>query len=389
MMRAQTAKSASDHRFEQAAQWYLKLRGDLSNEELLEWEQWYADPENQEALELVRSVSPIHGRLRRPELLSAERVQADEYDGSESVSDWVEKTMAADGEKRRSRIFSVRGAGFLALAAGVCGIVAVAAVFVSGGWWSGSVEPLQVYRTEAGQHQDVTLSDGSRITLGARTRISTNYSAARRIVFLEEGEALFRVAKNKARPFTVVAAGGTVTAVGTQFNVRTELNRVTVTVTEGAVDVAPSDAGNPPPVTNIYPPALVPAPAAAVEHRPHWQPTRLVKGQEVTYEDTQGRGSVIAAEPGATEWLSGRLQYRHVPLKYVAADVQRYFNKAIVLSDQAAGEYEFTGTIYQAEVGDWFRALEKIFPLDVSQADEHVIIRSRLNTAAQRPTTPQ
>jgi hypothetical protein len=27
-------------RFEEAADWYLRLRGDLSTEEILEWEQW-------------------------------------------------------------------------------------------------------------------------------------------------------------------------------------------------------------------------------------------------------------------------------------------------------------------------------------------------------------
>ena len=249
----------------------------------------------------------------------------------------------------------------LVLVAGVAAVALLMAVLLHL-WSSDTVEPLHVYDTGVGEHLYLTLSDGSKITLGALTKVSTQYTPTRRVVLLERGEVLFNVAKNRKRPFTVVAAGGTLTAVGTSFNVRSDLNRVTVTVTEGAVDVAPTDTA--------------PTPGVVKSPRgPHWQPTRLLKGQEVTYDEAKGRGSVAPAPIGATEWLSGRLQYRQVPLKYVAADVQRYFNKSIVLVD-TAGNYEFTGTIYQTGVDDWIRALEKIFPVRVYQSDAQILIQS-------------
>ncbi len=365
------SKNATDQRFEQAAQWYLRLRDELSADELLEWERWFADPENQEALDLVGRMSPVHGRLRRPDLLSAELVHADNYDGSVPVSDWADQSSAAKGLRRFRGAFSGRAVLSLVLAASVA-VVALLMTVLLHPWSSDVLEPLHVYETRVGEHLYLTLSDGSKITLGALTKVSTHYSPSRRIVLLEGGEALFSVAKNRQRPFTVVAAGGTVTAVGTRFNVRSDLNRVTVTVTEGAVDVEPADTAPPSGVTNsgaVSNEAVVKHPRA-----PHWQPTRLVKGQEVTYDEAQGRGSVAPAPIGAAEWLSGRLQYRKVPLKYVAADVQRYFNKSIVLVD-TVGNYEFTGTIYQSEVDDWVRALEKIFPVRVSQSDAQILIQ--------------
>ena len=376
-MTGSNAAGEAGERFAEAAEWYLRLRGDLTTEEILEWEQWYANPKNLEALEFVRRVSPIHGRLRRPELMSAESVQADDYDGSVSVSEWVTTSMSSEGGDRRASPFSPHRAVFWALAATVAGLVLGSVFFSYGRYWGSGRQPVLMYETQAGEHRDVPLSDGSNITLGARTKMSTHYSAARRIIFLEEGEALFSVAKDKSRPFTVVAAGGSVTALGTKFNVRSDLNRVTVTVTEGVVEVAPSE------ISVVAP--VVGNPSGSVDgaHRNAWLPARLSQGQEVTYEAAKGRSSVAAAEPGAAEWVSGRLQYRHVPLKYVAADVQRYFNKAIVMGDEAAGEYEFTGTIYQAEVSDWFQALEKIFPLDVAQSDDHVVIQSRIASAPQ------
>ena len=373
MTSERASKYASDQRFEQAAQWYLRLRDDLTADEVLEWERWFADPENQEALDLMRWISPVHGRLRRPDLLSAELVQADKYDGSVSVSDWVNQSSAAKGLRRFRGAFPNRAVMSLALAASVAAVALLMVVLLLHPWSSDPLEPLHVYETQLGEHLYLTMSDGSKITLGALTKVSTQYTPTRRIVRLEGGEALFNVAKNRHRPFTVVAAGGTVTAVGTGFNVRSDLNRVTVTVTEGAVDVAPADTA---PASGVAKSddagndAVVRLPRG-----PHWQPTRVLKGQEVTYDEAQGRGSVAPASIGATEWMSGRLQYRQVPLKYVAADVQRYFNKSIVLVD-TAGNYEFTGTIYQTEVDDWIRALEKIFPVRVSQSDAQILIQS-------------
>jgi transmembrane sensor len=358
MARKDSAEITGGARFEQAADWFLRLRGDLTPIELLQWEQWYAYPENREALELIQRVSPLHGNLERPDLLSGEQVRDDEYDGSTSVEEWLQ---GRSKRQPRTRVW------LLGLAACIVSLGLLGALLFVARVWVNAAEPLHVYETRAGEHRDVLLSDGSTITMGARTRLSTHYSATQRVILLQDGEALFVVSKDSMRPFSVVAAGGTVTALGTTFNVRSDLNRVTVTVTEGLVEVAPSDAA-----------ALSKVNLTPVElNRSAWQPARLAKGQAVTYEEHQGRGAVAPAEPEATEWMSGRLQFRQVPLKYVIADVQRYFNKTIVLGDEAAGEYEFTGTVYQTEVSDWFLALEKIFPLDVSRANERVLIKSR------------
>jgi transmembrane sensor len=373
MKPSQATGVSTGHRFEQAAEWYLRLRGDLTADEVLEWELWYSDPRNQEALDLVRTVSPIHGRLRRPELLSAARVQADSYNGSVSVSDWFDGTAESDGEESPWKIMSRRNVRLLATATVVAVIALLGTIVFNEGQPARAIESSYVYQTKTGQHQRVTLPDGSTITLGGRTRILTQYSPARRAIFLEEGEALFTVTKNRSRPFTVVAAGGSVTAVGTKFDVRSDLNRVTVTVTDGAVDVAPSD----PSVATPTMGAGVRSNLSELPRHASWTPARVAKGETITYTESGERGVVAAAEPGATEWVSGQLQYRQVPLKYVAADVQRYLDKTIVLADDATGEYEFTGTIDQLEINDWLNALEKIFPLDVTQSDDRILIQSR------------
>lgn len=93
-----------------------------------------------------------------------------------------------------------------------------------------------VVETLAAEWQHVTLEDGSTVYLDARTRLKVDFSPERRHVRLYHGWAVFEVAKDASRPFTVRADSINVTAVGTRFGVAIE-NGVTTTVEEGVVEV--------------------------------------------------------------------------------------------------------------------------------------------------------
>jgi FecR protein len=77
----------------------------------------------------------------------------------------------------------------------------------------------------------VTLADGSHVELNSQSAIAIHYDAGQRRVRLLEGEAWFEVSPDPVRPFVVEASGGTVTALGTAFNVDAEKERAHVTVT--------------------------------------------------------------------------------------------------------------------------------------------------------------
>ncbi|WP_018268088.1 FecR family protein [Methylosinus sp. LW4] len=94
------------------------------------------------------------------------------------------------------------------------------------------------YSTGAGETRRVTLADGSRVELGARSAITLHFSPASRRLDLLSGEAWFDVAPDASRPFVVEAAGGTATALGTSFNVAVDDDGAHVTVTEHRVAVA-------------------------------------------------------------------------------------------------------------------------------------------------------
>lgn len=85
----------------------------------------------------------------------------------------------------------------------------------------------------------VNLSDGSAVKLQPGSSLSYYEpfgDAARNISM--NGEATFKVAKDKAHPFTVIAKGFTTTALGTEFMVNTrKANHILVKLLEGKVVV--------------------------------------------------------------------------------------------------------------------------------------------------------
>ncbi len=217
----------------------------------------------------------------------------------------------------------------------------------------------------------VVLADGSRVNLGAQTELTVDFGDGRRMLYLERGEALFSVAHDTTHPFVVRAGQGTITAVGTQFDVRRGLDRVTVTVTEGVVSVAPDTTSTAAPK---------PQPLAA-----RWQPVQLAQGQQVTYDEAHDRGRVETAEVSAAEWATGRFQYRGVPIRYVIADLNRYRNDPIVLKDGAAGDYGFTGTVYVERTAEWLLSIERILPVQISrESDGHISIESRPSSEPEK-----
>ncbi len=87
----------------------------------------------------------------------------------------------------------------------------------------------------------VELNDGTKVWLNSETSIKYQvpFGANNRLVELISGEAYFEVAHNKEYPFVVKHAKGSVTALGTAFNVRgyNEESYVATTLSEGKVAV--------------------------------------------------------------------------------------------------------------------------------------------------------
>ena len=99
--------------------------------------------------------------------------------------------------------------------------------------------PNEHYVTQIGELRSVALSDGSSVSIDARSEIEIAYDAKNRDVRMLSGKALFHAAHNAERPFRVIVNDIVITDVGTIFQVSDDdpSGAVDVLVTQGAVRV--------------------------------------------------------------------------------------------------------------------------------------------------------
>ncbi len=115
------------------------------------------------------------------------------------------------------------------------GIVGTAAASVAGLFVVARRPDL--YETAIGEVRRVPLTDRSTMAVNTSSRISVAYTATRRAVSIDHGEAWFQVKRDPARPFVVSVGLVRVEAVGTAFPVRKRNGGAEVMVTEGVVRV--------------------------------------------------------------------------------------------------------------------------------------------------------
>jgi len=232
--------------------------------------------------------------------------------------------------KRRSRRIAGLVAGLAALAA----VLVIGQLLTAGG---------RVYRTDVGEQHLIRLADGSSVHLNTDSEIKVVYRQEERVVRLLHGEAFFHVAKDRTRPFLVRAGGGTVRALGTQFNVRNRDDAVTVAVIEGRVRVeAPAPAGRTPDgQQDAFRTVLVPGDVAS------YGPALQVKRQPV------------AELRRLTSWQVGRIEFEDTPLAEAVAEINRYFDTPIVIDDPRIGKMRVTGVFRTGDLQSAVFAIEK------------------------------
>lgn len=92
------------------------------------------------------------------------------------------------------------------------------------------------YGTAIGEIRQVPLSDGSVVAINTQSAVEVAMHPDEREVTVTRGEAWFKVAHDKTRPFVVSAGRIRIRAVGTAFSVRRRDEGADVQVTEGVVE---------------------------------------------------------------------------------------------------------------------------------------------------------
>lgn len=332
----------SDKRLQNAADQWVQLQDrEPTEEEVTQWLVWLDEGENAAAFKDIDDLAQRlhHTRETAPEKLQPLRV----------------------GKVLWSRPVIWGLAAAVMLSIGIAWVLRDG--LSSNGQLSGA--DISVYTTSVAKQREVVLPDGSRITLGGASSIQTRYTAQRREIRLISGEAYFDVQPESAnRPFIVDVGAASVQALGTAFNIRRNEARISVTVTEGRVQVV--RASN-----------TMQALAVAVGLR---QPQSLQAGraEQVIVETRSEQLSASAADPRrATAWREGRLEFVDEPLDVVIDNVSRYSQVGLVAADPRLHGITYTGTFVPGHFDSWLDALKDIFDLQVQREGETLVVTTR------------
>ena len=196
--------------------------------------------------------------------------------------------------------------------------------------------PMREVDTVRGQRAELRFPDGTRITLAAdsRLRFPGVFKGRTRDVYLE-GEALFRVTHDPARPFLVRAAGSVTEDLGTEFGLKAYpgTGHVQVVVAEGKVALRPASA----PSTGGL----------------------VLTSNQLGRLTPDGRGTITdhVDVDRYLGWSRGRLAFADVPLREVAAELAHWYDVEFEIPDSGVAARHLTASFGQEPLPDVLRII--------------------------------
>jgi transmembrane sensor len=369
---------------EEAAEWLIRLDADTppTRDELKALGEWlHRSPAHREELE---SLADLWGRMN---VLTELAVPLEKHTrpATRSHHESVAASRRSSWRWTGRRVASVAASLILAAAIGVV-------LLARGPATDPLLESNGLYATAVGQQKTTTLADGSEVVLNTNSQISVDYGDGYRQVHLLQGEALFTVAKNAARPFRVYAGNGRIEALGTAFSVYLNGEYVNVTVTEGRVSLASLNPSRP---KVAQPATSVPQRREAAGSGPDFDDSlveslgTLNAGQIATIRSSVAEaaaGSVGALEittPIPPEELAERLAWREGILMFsgdrledVINEVGRYTTVSIEIPDAVVRNMRIGGRFPVGETDVMFSALETNFNLRVTHSSHNRVVIS-------------
>jgi transmembrane sensor len=231
------------------------------------------------------------------------------------------------------------------------------------------------YATALGDLEDVSLGDGSKVTLNTDTSIRVSFSDQERTIKLEKGEAFFDVAKDTTRPFVVYAGNKRVMAVGTRFSVRRDRDDIQVVVAEGRVNLAAS------------------AEQLLVASRPtrgtHELPRNDGRGpMPATFLDagaiarTSNADVLVRPDAGAEierllSWRRGYVYFDNVPLADAVAEFNRYNTRKIFIEDPQIAALRVGGNFRSSNIDAFLDLMQSGFPIAVEDDGDRIVLKAR------------
>lgn len=192
-------------------------------------------------------------------------------------------------------------------------------------------------RTATGERRNLTLSDGSRLSLDARTAVDIRFDRDQRLLMLREGTVQLDVAADPTRPFIVANRDGRVRAEGSRFMVRQEPEGSLASVQQHSVVVSNLEG----------------------------QQQRIEAGQAFAF-DAAGIAATAPSWRSRIDWLEGRIDVRNEPLGQLVEALRPYVKGFLRISPEAA-RLRVYGVFPLDDSARTLRSITETLPVQINQ----------------------
>ncbi len=215
--------------------------------------------------------------------------------------------------------------------------------------------PSTVIVTARAQNIEQVLPDGSVVSLHAGSEITypAEFISGVRKVSLK-GEAYFKVAHDKTKPFVVSSGDARIEVLGTQFNVNTNSSArsIEVVLTTGKVSVYYKEK----PADKVV---LLPGEKA-----------EIISGEKRITKSTN-------ADPNYMAWKTGILVFDNETLGQVVTTLQHVYRTPVVLADRQLSDCRVTATFNGQSLESVMEVLKITLDLQLKENGNSIVISGK------------
>jgi transmembrane sensor len=209
--------------------------------------------------------------------------------------------------------------------------------------------PDRIFATNVGGQALLKFADGTEVELNTDTAVRYRMTTQERTIWLDKGEAYFRVAHNAADPFAVVAGGHRITDLGTEFLVR-ETGNLDVVLVKGRAQLTSKIPG---------------APVAM-----------LVPGDEAvaTPSSTTITQKTRQQLADALSWRRGVLEFRNTRLADAVQEFNRYNEIKLVIADPSIAGVKFSAEARTTDYVDFLKLVQTVLNLRADREGNDILL---------------
>jgi transmembrane sensor len=248
-------------------------------------------------------------------------------------------------QKANHKTRSISLSGFLRIAA---------AIFIAFGLFYYGLNLISgnSVKTNSTETREIILSDGSRVTLNAGSKLSykRNFGKELRVVSLQ-GEAFFEVKKNPDRPFIVQLGDAEIKVLGTSFNVKAykNENKIEVTVAEGLV--------------SLY------------DKNMEQKKVLAAKGEKAVFNKQQKIiKKQINEDRNYISWKTRIIVFDNENLANIASALENVYHKDIILQNSALNNCTVTTKFENKDLDTVLKVLKSTLDIHIEEKEGKIII---------------